>query len=76
VTPAQVSAVQVPTLGVVGSLDAYLTDFRELKKLRPNLKLVVIDGAPHGGERGASRRPEFLAAVREFISSNRAIGSR
>ena len=76
ITPAQVSAVTVPTLGVVGSLDGYLTDFQELKKLRPDVKLVVIDGATHGGERGAMRRPEFIAAVREFIASNRTASSR
>ena len=49
ITPAQVSAVTVPTLGVVGSLDGYLADFQELNKLRPDVKLVVIDGATHGG---------------------------
>ena len=70
ITPAQVGAVKVRTLGVVGSLDGYLSDFQELKKLRPDLKLVVVDGATHGGDRGAMRRPEFLAAVREFISSS------
>lgn len=75
-TPAQVASVKVPTLGVVGSVDGNLTDFQELKKLRPDLKLVVVDGASHGGERGAMRRPEFLAAVREFIASHRAAGSR
>jgi pimeloyl-ACP methyl ester carboxylesterase len=76
ITPAQVAAVKVPTLGVVGSLDGYLADFQELKKLRPDLKLVVIDGAGHGGAKGAMRRPEFIAAVRDFISSNRGTASR
>jgi pimeloyl-ACP methyl ester carboxylesterase len=76
ITPSQVAAVKVPTLGVVGSLDGYLTDFQELKKLRPDVKLVVIDGATHVGERGAMRRPEFIAAVREFIASNRTTSSR
>jgi hypothetical protein len=36
-TPAQVSAVKVPTLGVVGSLDGYVADFQALAKLRPDL---------------------------------------
>jgi pimeloyl-ACP methyl ester carboxylesterase len=76
ITPAQVSAVKVPTLGVVGSLDGYLADFQELKKLRPDLKLVVIEGASHGGAAGAMRRPEFVAAVREFIGSKRGTSSR
>ena len=76
IPPSQAAAVKVPTLGVVGSLDDYLADFQELKKLRPDVKLVVIDGATHRGERGALRRPEFIAAVREFIDSIRTGSSR
>jgi pimeloyl-ACP methyl ester carboxylesterase len=76
ITPAQVAIVKVPTLGIVGSLDGYLTDFQELKKLRPEMKLVVIEGATHGGARGALLRSEFIAAVREFIASNRKAKSR
>jgi hypothetical protein len=68
--------VKVPTLGVVGSLDGYVKDFQELKNLRPDLRLVVVDGATHGGDRGAMRRPEFIAAVREFIVSIRTASSR
>ena len=68
ITPEQVQAVKVPTLAVVGSLDPGLAQFRELQKLRPSVKLVVIDGATHGGERGVMARPEFVAALRAFIS--------
>jgi pimeloyl-ACP methyl ester carboxylesterase len=75
-TPSQVAAVTVPTLGIVGSLDGALTNFQELKKLRPDVQLVVIDGATHGGGRGAMRRPEFLTAVRAFIASPRTASSR
>jgi pimeloyl-ACP methyl ester carboxylesterase len=76
ITTAAVAAVKVPTLCVVGTLDENLGDFRELKTLRPALTLIIIDGATHGGDRGAMRRPEFVAAVREFISANRAASSR
>jgi pimeloyl-ACP methyl ester carboxylesterase len=76
ITLAQVSAVKVPTLAVVGSLDGALGDFHDLKKLRPDVKLVVIDGATHVGDRGVERRPEFIAAIREFIASNRTASSR
>jgi pimeloyl-ACP methyl ester carboxylesterase len=75
ITPAQAAAVKVPTLGVVGSLDSYHAEFQELKQLRPDLKLVVIEGATHNGERGALRRAEFIAAVREFIGSHRTAPS-
>ena len=69
ITPEQVKAVKVPTLGVVGSLDPYLADFKELSTLRPAMKLVVINGATHGT---ATQRPEFVAAVRDFLVSNTA----
>lgn len=34
------------------------------------LKVVVIEGATHGGERGAPRRPEFVDNLREFIAAH------
>jgi pimeloyl-ACP methyl ester carboxylesterase len=69
---AQVAAVTVPTLGIAGSVDPNLTRLETLKGLRPALKLVVIPGASHSGPRGALRRPEFVAAVREFLATTRA----
>jgi pimeloyl-ACP methyl ester carboxylesterase len=68
VTRGQAAAVKVPTLGVVGSLDGYLANFQDLKALRPDLQLVVIEGASHGT---AASRPEFLAATREFLLAHR-----
>jgi pimeloyl-ACP methyl ester carboxylesterase len=73
ITPQQAKAVTIPTLGVVGTLDGYLAAFQELKKLRPDLKLVTIDGATHGT---AMRHPLFLAAVREFLLSHRGTTRR
>ena len=70
ITPAQVSAVSVPTMGIAGSADPLLLDVQDLKNLRPAVQLVVIDGATHSGERGARSRPEFVAAIRAFISSH------
>ena len=70
ITPTQVAAVNVPTMGIAGSADPALLDVQDLKKLRPALHLVVIDGATHAGERGARSRPEFVAAIREFITSH------
>jgi pimeloyl-ACP methyl ester carboxylesterase len=70
VTADQVKAIAVPTVGIVGSLDIYLADFKEMHALRPGMKLVVIDGASHGGPKGAMARPEFLAAVRDLMASH------
>jgi hypothetical protein len=70
-TTEQVKAIAVPTVGIVGSLDGYLADFKEMQALRPSMKLVVIDGATHGGPKGAMIRPEFLAAVRALVAAHR-----
>lgn len=73
IPPAQATAVAVPTLGIVGNLDPALAGLQELKKIRPTLKLMVIDGAVHSSadSRGAMRSPVFITALREFIASHR-----
>jgi pimeloyl-ACP methyl ester carboxylesterase len=73
VTDAQMAAVRVPTLAVVGSLDPNLMKVNRLKMVMPSLKVVVIQGAAHAGATaplGATRRPEFVNAVREFIAEH------
>jgi pimeloyl-ACP methyl ester carboxylesterase len=71
ITPTQVAAIDVPTLGIAGSDDPYLMELQALKTFRPALQLVVIDGATHDRERGALGRTEFAAAVRAFHASRR-----
>jgi pimeloyl-ACP methyl ester carboxylesterase len=73
IPPARAAAVTVPTLGIVGDLDSNLAGLQELKKMRPTLKLVIIEGAVHGSAdpRGAMRSPIFVAELREFIGSHR-----
>ena len=71
VTPAQLAAAGVPTLGIIGSADPSAVRMQELKDVMPSLKLVVLEGAEHGGERGILRRPEFLSTLREFLSAKR-----
>ncbi|HEX9606618.1 MAG TPA: alpha/beta hydrolase, partial [Gemmatimonadaceae bacterium] len=71
ITSDAAAAVTVPTLAVVGSLDAARKGLETLKALRPDLKLVIVDGATHAGDRGILGRPELLAALREFLAANR-----
>ncbi|HST08400.1 MAG TPA: alpha/beta fold hydrolase, partial [Gemmatimonadaceae bacterium] len=40
-----------------------------LKKLRPDMRLVIVDGATHAGERGILDRPELIAALRQFLDT-------
>src|SRR5262245_16246343 len=69
-TDAEVAAIKVPVLGIIGSLDN-VPSMKQLQTLLPSLKLVVIDGATHIGDRGAPSRPEFVAAIRDFIGAHR-----
>jgi pimeloyl-ACP methyl ester carboxylesterase len=65
VTQARMAAVKVPTLGIVGTADPYMKDFNELKRVMPQMKLLLIEGASHVN---ATRRPEFVKAVEEFLA--------
>jgi pimeloyl-ACP methyl ester carboxylesterase len=67
ITPAAAAAVTVPTLAIVGSDDPQRRGTEALAALRPSVKLVIVDGATHAGERGILRRPELIAALREFL---------
>jgi pimeloyl-ACP methyl ester carboxylesterase len=72
VTPAQMQAVKVPTLGIVGSLDSVpLKDLQELKRLRPDMKLVVLEGVSHTGPTGLQAQPALVAEIRAFIAASR-----
>jgi pimeloyl-ACP methyl ester carboxylesterase len=71
-TPAAAAAVTVPTLALVGSEDPQRRGLEALVKLRPSVKLVVVDGATHGGARGILTRPETLVALRTFLSVGRS----
>jgi pimeloyl-ACP methyl ester carboxylesterase len=62
----------VPTLAIVGSDDPALNAVNELRRLRPDIGLVIIDGATHAAPRNARQRPEFSDAVRQFVARHAA----
>ena len=68
-TSDQAAAIKVPFLMIYGSLDAVRSG-QAMQKLLPSATLVVIWTA-HGGDKGAARRPEFVAAARQFIDAHR-----
>ena len=70
VTDAELTAVRVPTLAIIGSADSNLTRVNDLKTVLPSLQVEIVEGATHAGDRGVVRRPEFVKAVREFISAH------
>jgi pimeloyl-ACP methyl ester carboxylesterase len=71
VSPQQIAAIQVPTLGIVGSLDDAKASMERLKTLRPDMKLVFVEGATHTGELGILAWPETVAEIRAFLASHR-----
>lgn len=73
VTLAQMTAVTVPTLGVVGTADPYLGPFMELMATMPQLELVTIKDASH---RSAPGRPEFAHAVLVFLGAHPATSDK
>jgi pimeloyl-ACP methyl ester carboxylesterase len=72
---ADMAAVQVPTLGLIGSADANLDAMHRLASVLPTLKVVVIEGATHGGTLGVTRRPEFVDNFREFTAAHKEASS-
>ena len=54
VTNAQMAAVKVPTMGIVGTLDHALKAMQELKNIRPAMKLVLLEGVSHTGSRACA----------------------
>jgi pimeloyl-ACP methyl ester carboxylesterase len=69
VTLADMAAIKVPTLGIVGTLDPNKKSLEELKAALPQMKLVLIEGVGHVG---ALARAEFIKAVKEFLAEHPA----
>ncbi|MBI3491639.1 MAG: hypothetical protein HY047_07665 [Acidobacteria bacterium] len=67
---AQVRALRMPLLAVVGSADPLKVGVDAFKTVMPSLNVVVIVGATHSGARGAPARPEFAAAVHDFLAAH------
>jgi pimeloyl-ACP methyl ester carboxylesterase len=71
VTNAQMAAVKVPTMGIVGTLDHTLKAMQELKTIRPAMKLVLLDGVSHTGKTGIQGDPRLVTEIRSFIAEQR-----
>jgi pimeloyl-ACP methyl ester carboxylesterase len=67
------ASVKVPTLGLIGSADANLPAMQQLPSILPTLKVVVIEGATHGGPKGVVRHPEFVENFRAFTTAHKEV---
>jgi pimeloyl-ACP methyl ester carboxylesterase len=70
VSDAEIAAVRVPSLAVVGAADPALPRVEAMRKVWPGLRVEVVPGAAHPTvhERGLPRRPEFAQAIRRWIA--------
>lgn len=67
VTEAQVAAINVPTIAIVGTADPLIEGVNKLKKAMPKLNVVAVERATHISAFG---RPEFIEALQDFLKVN------
>jgi pimeloyl-ACP methyl ester carboxylesterase len=70
-TDAALKAARFPMIEIIGTLDLAVSEVEPLRKAHPQIKMLVLEGATHGGEQGVLRRPETITALRELWSSAR-----
>jgi pimeloyl-ACP methyl ester carboxylesterase len=71
VSDAEIAAVRVPTLALVGGADPALLRVQAMREFWQDLHVQVVPGATHPTvhERGLPRRPEFARAIRRWIAN-------
>ena len=71
VSDAEIAAVRVPTLALVGGADPALLRVQAMREYWSDLHVQVVPGATHPTvhERGLPRRPEFAQAIRRWIAN-------
>jgi pimeloyl-ACP methyl ester carboxylesterase len=70
-TDAALKAARFPMIEIIGTLDPAVSEVEPLRMAHPQIRMLVLDGATHGGEQGVLRRAETLAALTELWSSAR-----
>jgi pimeloyl-ACP methyl ester carboxylesterase len=70
-TDASLKAARFPMTEIIGTLDPAVAAVEPLRQAHPQIKMLVLEGATHGGEQGVLRRPETMIALRELWASAR-----
>jgi len=63
----QLRACKVPVLAIVGSRDPLKAGVDAMAKIRPDIKVVVVDGANH---MTAFRKPVFIDSLKAFLAKH------
>jgi pimeloyl-ACP methyl ester carboxylesterase len=67
-TDADIKAIQVPIIAIVGQEDAFKVHVAALKTLLPRMEVVTVPGGDHFN---TVFKPLFLKSVRKFLAANR-----
>ena len=70
-TDAALKAAKFPMIEIIGTLDSAVSEVPSLRRTHPQIKMLVLEGATHGGEQGVLRRAETLPALREMWATAR-----
>jgi pimeloyl-ACP methyl ester carboxylesterase len=65
------AAARFPMIEIIGTLDPAVSEVEPLRNAHPQIKMLALEGATHGGEQGVLRRAETMNALRELWSSAR-----
>ena len=71
-TDAALRAARFPMIEIIGTLDPAVSEVEPLRKAHPHIKMLVLEGATHGGPQGVLRRPEAMAALKELWLASRS----
>lgn len=76
VTLLEVRALKMPLQMVVGSADPIRAGVGPMTTIKPDVKVVIIEGATHSGLRSAAARAEFVGAIHDFVAAHRSTSDR
>ena len=71
VAPDALARVRVPALAVVGSRDPEQGAVAALKQIRPDLVVLVVEGATHAGPASIIGSQQLLSEIRTLLAAHR-----
>jgi pimeloyl-ACP methyl ester carboxylesterase len=66
---ASAKAIRIPMIAIIGGQDPLKNGVDELKKWKPEMKVIVIEGANH---LSAVMSPELIKGMKECLAANKA----
>ena len=73
ITEAQVEAMRLPILAIVGTADSNFAGVQQFKQQKPSIEMLTVQGATHGSPgdpRAILRQPETRDSLRTFLTAH------